>query len=288
MIENQNLKCEIVKDILPLYVDEVVSDVTKNEIKLHLENCDNCQQEYNSLLFNFSKISDSKKTDTKNKFLNMMKKLKYKRIAINSVIILLICGILCGGFFILTNIPIKKIDDNEIEVIRVYRYKSNSDDNSNYKFFVLFRTPNYENSSYMTIDVSSSNDYLKAELNKKIPIISHKIKDENIKFSDDIWIFDDFNDKTIDGNNTNFKSLEFGGQEIWNESKNKNDKVPDYVYAHEEFSNSNGTQWCTDITDKNNGIVTFFDNESNALTWDLDGNLIYSQPKPNLNSENSN
>ena len=35
----KGLPCEVVKDILPLYVDEVVNDVTAELVKEHVEGC---------------------------------------------------------------------------------------------------------------------------------------------------------------------------------------------------------------------------------------------------------
>ncbi|MGL5348879.1 MAG: zf-HC2 domain-containing protein [Peptostreptococcaceae bacterium] len=37
-----DIKCNIVKDILPLYIDELVSDETKQIIENHLKYCDEC------------------------------------------------------------------------------------------------------------------------------------------------------------------------------------------------------------------------------------------------------
>ena len=42
----KNIKCTIIQDILPLYVDEVVSEDTKEMVDEHLQHCTNCQQEY--------------------------------------------------------------------------------------------------------------------------------------------------------------------------------------------------------------------------------------------------
>lgn len=38
------LKCEIVKDLLPLYLDGCCSEVSKQEIEEHLKNCGDCQR----------------------------------------------------------------------------------------------------------------------------------------------------------------------------------------------------------------------------------------------------
>ena len=40
----RELACEIVKDLLPLYVDGIVSDVSKKSIENHLEHCTDCKE----------------------------------------------------------------------------------------------------------------------------------------------------------------------------------------------------------------------------------------------------
>ena len=42
----REIKCSIIQDILPLYVDEVVSQDTKEMIEEHLVHCEKCQKEY--------------------------------------------------------------------------------------------------------------------------------------------------------------------------------------------------------------------------------------------------
>ena len=39
------LSCEIVQDLLPLYVDNVTSDVTKHAVDDHLAHCETCRKE---------------------------------------------------------------------------------------------------------------------------------------------------------------------------------------------------------------------------------------------------
>ncbi|MGN7312695.1 zf-HC2 domain-containing protein [Alkalicoccobacillus gibsonii] len=48
MNEN-NVKCEIIKDVLPLYIDGVVSLETKSMVENHLLNCEKCKQEYEEM-----------------------------------------------------------------------------------------------------------------------------------------------------------------------------------------------------------------------------------------------
>lgn len=43
------IKCSVIEDLLPLYVDEVVSDDTKELVEAHLKTCECCRQEYEQM-----------------------------------------------------------------------------------------------------------------------------------------------------------------------------------------------------------------------------------------------
>lgn len=45
----KEVKCTIIQDILPLYVDEVISPDTKEMVEEHLQHCLSCQQELESM-----------------------------------------------------------------------------------------------------------------------------------------------------------------------------------------------------------------------------------------------
>lgn len=40
----KEIKCTIIQDVLPLYVDEVVSQDTKEMVDEHLQHCNKCQK----------------------------------------------------------------------------------------------------------------------------------------------------------------------------------------------------------------------------------------------------
>lgn len=86
-------KCDIVKDLLPLYVDDVVSDGSKEFIKEHLKNCEECKNYLEGLKYNFN---HNKNTDV-GSFKKFIKKINFKIIK-NSLII--------TGLIILITIPI--------------------------------------------------------------------------------------------------------------------------------------------------------------------------------------
>ena len=45
----RDIKCTVIQDLLPLYVDEVVSDDTKSLVNEHLLTCENCRNEYEQM-----------------------------------------------------------------------------------------------------------------------------------------------------------------------------------------------------------------------------------------------
>ena len=45
----KEIKCTVIQDLLPLYVDEVVSDDTKSLVNEHLLTCENCRNEYEQM-----------------------------------------------------------------------------------------------------------------------------------------------------------------------------------------------------------------------------------------------
>jgi len=45
----KEIKCSVIQDLLPLYVDEVVSDDTKTLVNEHLRACENCKKEYEQM-----------------------------------------------------------------------------------------------------------------------------------------------------------------------------------------------------------------------------------------------
>ena len=63
------INCNIIQDILPLYVDDVVSEDTKNIVEEHLTGCDECKKIAESMQ---EKI-EIKTDETDNKFKKTIK-----------------------------------------------------------------------------------------------------------------------------------------------------------------------------------------------------------------------
>lgn len=79
---------------------------------------------------------------------------------------------------------------------------------------------------------------------------------------------------------TEFDSVEFGGEIIWDKEENADDVIPDYVYAYEEYQGyhykhnpeSEMVGWDTNIED---GYLEADYADGRIVKWDLDGNVLY-------------
>ena len=122
----REIKCSIIQDVLPLYIDEVVSQDTKEMIEDHLVKCEKCQNEYEVMKRELfipveNKVSIFKKIN---------KKWRNKKVRISIISVLATTIILFGLFayvvYYETVIPysqdlikIEKYSDNQL-VARYY------------------------------------------------------------------------------------------------------------------------------------------------------------------------
>lgn len=90
----KEIKCTIIQDILPLYVDEVVSQDTKEMVDEHLQYCEKCQKEYDSMKQDLYIPVENKVS----LFKNMNKKWRKKKMMISIVSILITTIIFLGAF----------------------------------------------------------------------------------------------------------------------------------------------------------------------------------------------
>lgn len=90
----KEIKCTIIQDILPLYIDEVVSQDTKEMVTEHLQNCEKCQKEYEVMKHDLY-IPTENKTSI---FKKINKKWRQKKVIISIVSVLVTAIILLGVF----------------------------------------------------------------------------------------------------------------------------------------------------------------------------------------------
>ncbi|MCM1145410.1 MAG: zf-HC2 domain-containing protein [Blautia sp.] len=72
---DRELACEIVRDLLPLYVDNMVSDVSKESIESHLEQCADCNEIYQNMAFKLETETQTTEVSDVKRFLKKTKKM---------------------------------------------------------------------------------------------------------------------------------------------------------------------------------------------------------------------
>lgn len=115
----KNSDCKIVSDLLPLYIDGVVSDETRKFVEEHLKKCDDCKEEYKKMsekLVVFSNAQVNKKDaeiikGIKKKFKNK----KFREVLISTLATIVI---LVSAFFYISlhQIPIT-YNQNKMDLV---------------------------------------------------------------------------------------------------------------------------------------------------------------------------
>ena len=128
------ISCNVIQDIMPLYVDEIVSEDTKKLVEEHLKECEDCRKEMEKMrakiiLPNKKKINQAEK--------ELFQKLKHRlinrRIAAAILGAILVCALLAGVYTILV-LPKEPIPFDpqkmEVEIVGEDAYLSYAESDS--------------------------------------------------------------------------------------------------------------------------------------------------------------
>lgn len=89
---DRELACEIVKDLLPLYVDEMVSDVSKKSIEKHLKHCAACSEIHYHMTWHLEMETQPPELGDVKRFLKKTKKMYFLYVLVAlSFIAMLVC-----------------------------------------------------------------------------------------------------------------------------------------------------------------------------------------------------
>ena len=89
------MECYIVRDLLPLYTDELVEEATKKDVEKHLESCVECRKIYHELLMPMDRMDH----DVNPEEIDFLKKIKHKTRKTTIFAVVLTAVIICGGIF---------------------------------------------------------------------------------------------------------------------------------------------------------------------------------------------
>lgn len=254
-MNEQKLPCEIVQDLLPLYHDGVVNDVTRQAVKAHLEGCESCAMEHRLLNTDLPVQSEPL---AGNRFAAFARKLRKKRIVTAIIAAVLACAVLAGGFFVLTQVPMVPISASEFQFYRTYRYEV---DGEQY-FFLMYSYPLYNAPTSGLYEVEENqNNSITMVINWRRPILSTKVSNTNPQIMT----------TTLHGSDGIYNALRINNAVVWSEEANGHDPIPSYVYDIHEGSRP-GFSYNLDIS--GNRLEVFFDG-GRVMEWDLEGNLLY-------------
>lgn len=90
----KEIKCTIIQDVLPLYVDEVVSQDTKEMVDEHLQYCEKCQKEYDAMKQELYIPAENKAFQ----FKEISKKWRKKKVIISITSVFITAMILLGAY----------------------------------------------------------------------------------------------------------------------------------------------------------------------------------------------
>jgi hypothetical protein len=94
-----SLNCNIIKDLLPSYVDEVTSEESNEQIRRHIEQCTECKREYELLKLSIVEENNTLEEPSSDVEMKLVKRIKSKllTIVISVMATFLLLGIVVGA-----------------------------------------------------------------------------------------------------------------------------------------------------------------------------------------------
>ncbi len=256
---NKKIDCKIIVDLLPLYHDNVVSEETKISIDEHLETCKNCEREYRLIS---EKLPTVTSNSTKEKFSQMVKKQKLKRIFSIFVAVIFACGMTIGGIYILTQEPLRQVPSEEIEVLQAFVVEA---EHGGPQVFVWYNSPSYSGNTKTSWKINNG-ETLRYDITEEVALLATPQE----KFGDDEFV-DSF---PLDNQYGEIEEIYFNDTLIWSLEENADDEIPVYV---SEYVNARN-EFRTIVNDYEQGIFGIGNGDGDMVYWDLEGNVISDKP----------
>ena len=268
------LDCEIVEDLIPLYHDKAVSEKTKITVENHFKSCAACKAEYALYLKDLPKCESK---STIEEYISMMRKKRIKQLLTVIVAVVLSAVVFRGGQYLLCEAPLVINDD--MQVHQVYRYENNG----RTEFFYTYSDPTIKRGSAKGRYYEKDGKKI-YELNEKNPIISRVYEDEEGGVgTDSLTVVD----RSAEGDARfpdDVDVLYINGKEVWSKEKNGNDKVPEYITKgwvdyqngnNDEFGDSDLMYWYW----LDDYVEVDYRGEGHVIRWNFDGERIYDSAK---------
>lgn len=265
------LDCPIVRDLLPLYIDQVTGPETTQAVEDHLAACPVCRRERAALEGDLP-APPPQESATAQQFGTMMRRLKRKEARRAALSVLLVCAAVAAGLFVIFGLPLHVTDNEGATVHRVYAYEN---DQGEAQFFLVYERTLYEGGNYLDASVQQEDGQDILQLNMKReafhrpdPYPAEKTEVVPVPAWADI------------------DAVRLGNDVVWTREANGGDPVPDYVAAYEAFSAADGSilTWTVELDgedDPTDWLVPFIRavyQDGRQVVWDLDGHVLHEAP----------
>lgn len=252
---SNKMNCKVILDLLPLYHDEVVSEETKLYVKKHLDSCDDCKKEYELLCEVLPTISTC---TTQDKFIEMLKKQKQKRITNMIMIILLSFTLTTSCLYALTQIPFKIIQGEQIDVLSTYVVETADGPYA----FVWYESPIYTGVSSVTMKTEENSDEVICVISRKVPLFSKEVTTEQSHVYINIF--------QLENKYGSVNEIIFNDNSIWSFAVNGDDIVP--VYVEEYLTNYKNIQKLSYSFEEDYFGISYDGIE--MMYWNIEGEYI--------------
>ncbi len=262
MNENKNtLPCAVVRDILPLYHDEVVSAETRSAVGEHLMGCASCRAEYEAMEKELAKPAKGGQS-TLGRFRAMLKKQKRRKIITIVLAAVLAASAAVGGVAALSDCCIVPVKDSQWEVKQVSRIDT---DQGPQIFIHYVDTYGGKTATHMeTVEKDGKTIYA---FQLRHPVLSWRIPASHTERPDLFFV----PDETVGG----VDEVTFNGVSVWTAEEND---APGYVDAFWDWEQElweAGGYAGYDFTDDHVYILW---PDGHGEYWTYDGELYLQEP----------
>ena len=266
----KDLPCEVVNDLLPLYHDGIVSSDTGIMIESHLDHCEKCRTELDSIC-NGDKIEkgiiEYNKETSFNMFRNGVSAIRKKGTIRGVLIASAIVAVVLGSFIFLRTNSVIKVPFDQLKIDDVIRYDLGTEGGEG-----LFFT--YE----MDWDGGYAVIYNVSKDPKEIDIAIKRTAFWKKKFARHqryCCVLNNFTKESADVKTA--ETIKVNGQVIWTKDHGVTNNPPDYVSALSQFEHPK-----KDVSPEENTISVDIKTDSisaafedhHGVKWDKEGNVI--------------
>ncbi len=267
---NKDLPCAVVKDLLPLYHDGVVSNDTGKMIEAHLDCCESCSKELESICnddkFERGIIEYNKETSF-NMFRNGVSAIRKKGTIRGVLIASAIVAVVLGSFIFLRTNSVIKVPFDQLKIDDVIRYDLGTEGGEG-----LFFTYEMDWMGGYCIIFNDSKDQKVMDTSIRKTAFWKKTGSSNSRYC---CIIDEFNKETVDFNQVEI--IKVNGQTIWTKDQGVNNDPPDYVSALCQFENPKeeiSPEKNTIYADIRTYSISAAFEDHHGIKWDKEGNVI--------------